>query len=109
MQNENYIAHPCGTANKILGQSSAASCWCSHASLLCPPHEKMVQKVCKILMTQGTRSCHHFTQAELTARAAGQWRIKPAGFAWEDAPQSWKMDLETSDELCQSAVKENHC
>lgn len=83
--------------------------WCSHASLLCLPHETMVQKVCKILMNQGTRSCHHFTQAELTAQAAGQWRIKPAGFAWEDAPQSWKMDLETSDELCKSAMNENHC
>jgi len=74
--------------------------WCSHASLLCLPRERTVQKVCKILMNQGTRSCHRFSQAELTAQAAGQWRIKPAAFAWEDAPRSWKMDLDTSDELC---------
>lgn len=69
----------------------------------------MAQKVLKVLMNLGTRSSHHFTQAELTAQAAGQWRIKPAGFAWEDTPQSWKTDLETPDKMCKSAVNENHC
>lgn len=79
---------------------------CNCASLLGLPLGK---KVCKLLMNQGTRSCHHFAQAELTAQTAGQWRIKLPGFVSADARQNWKMDLETSDELCESAVNESCC
>lgn len=69
------------------------------------PMEKMAQKVYQMLRGWGCRPCYLLHRQKCLHKL--QWRIKLSGFAWEDASQSRRTDLETPDELHESAVNEN--